>query len=280
MAFIPDSKSALATVCTGYTPLLEHFTVPLQAAIAFQQTLDSIGVSEGLLNFGYVFAFHDNMNQNSSDTAEGNPVNEEVVIYFDENVALNISAEEYENPSPDSADNELPGVENEEAGAMRPKTPTGRESKSTIWKYMTLLPSGRIECNICKKAFKYNNSTTSHMTHLKRKHPTMVDFSDSSQSVGVLGLGNSDSQPSVVISKKRKIPYITIVAHFISSKWKCERFALLTRAFVNEHTGENIKRELQSAVEEFNIANIDETPTIVCDQGSNVLFAAKLMRWR
>lgn len=145
-------------------------------------------------------------------------MDEEVVIYFDENVALNISAEENENPSPDSADNEvagvdnevagvdteLPGVENEEAGAMLPKTPTGRESKSTIWKYMTLLPSGRIECNICKKAFKYNNSTTSHMTHLKRKHPTMVDFSDSSQSVGVLGLGNSDSQPSVVISKKRQ----------------------------------------------------------------------------
>lgn len=154
-------------------------------------------MSEGLLNFGYVFAFHDIMNQNSSDTAEGcfflnsfharliitlffltgNPVDEEVVIYFDENVALNISAEENENPSPDSADNEvagvdteLPGVENEEAGAMRPKTPTGRESKSTIWKYMTLLPSGRIECNICKKAFNYNNSTTSHMTHLKRKH--------------------------------------------------------------------------------------------------------------
>ncbi|EFX80075.1 hypothetical protein DAPPUDRAFT_319016 [Daphnia pulex] len=104
-----------ATVCTGYTPLLEHFTViglshnftvncetffnfshsckPLQAAISFQQALDSIVVSEGLLNFVYVFAFHDIMNQNSIDTAEGNPVDEEVVIYFDENVALNISAE-------------------------------------------------------------------------------------------------------------------------------------------------------------------------------------------
>ncbi|EFX62480.1 hypothetical protein DAPPUDRAFT_336890, partial [Daphnia pulex] len=96
-----------ATVCTGYTPLLEHFTViglshnftvncetffnfshsckPLQAAISFQQALDSIVVSEGLLNFVYVFAFHDIMNQNSIDTAEGNPVDEEVVIYFDEN---------------------------------------------------------------------------------------------------------------------------------------------------------------------------------------------------
>ncbi|KAK4007433.1 hypothetical protein OUZ56_012590 [Daphnia magna] len=76
-----------------------------------------------------------------------------------------------------------------------------------------------------------------------------------------------------------KITYITIVAHFISSEWKCERFALLTRAFSNEHTGENIKRDLQSAGEEFNIAKTDETPTIVCDRGSNVLLAAKLMRW-
>lgn len=152
-------------------------------------------------------------------------MNEIVLIDFDEDIALNISAEEYENLFPDSADNEVAGIdnevavvdneeagaeneeagaENEETGAMRPKTPTGRESKLSIWKYMTLLPTGRIKCNICKKAFKYNNSTTSHMTHLKRKHLTMVDFSDSSQSVGSLGLGNSDSQPSVVISKRRQ----------------------------------------------------------------------------
>lgn len=152
-------------------------------------------------------------------------MNEIVLIDFDEDIALNISAEEYENLFPDSADNEVAGIdnevavvdneeagaeneeagaENEETGAMRPKTPTGRESKLSIWKYMTLLPTGRIKCSICKKAFKYNNSTTSHMTHLKRKHLTMVDFSDSSQSVGSLGLGNSDSQPSVVISKRRQ----------------------------------------------------------------------------
>ena len=72
----------------------------------------------------------------------------------------------------------------------------------------------------------------------------------------------------------RKIPYITIVAHFISSGWKSERFFLLTRAFLNEHTGENVKGDLQSAVEEFKMSKTDETPTIVCDQGSNVLLAA------
>jgi hypothetical protein len=77
----------------------------------------------------------------------------------------------------------------------------------------------------------------------------------------------------------RKIPYITIVAHFTSSEWKCERFALLTRAFLNEHTGENIKRDLQSAVDEFNIKINANIPTIVSDQGSNVLLASKLMRW-
>ena len=42
------------------------------------------------------------------------------------------------------------------------------------------------------------------MTHLKRKHPTTVNFSDSSQSVASLGLGNSDRQPSIVISKRRQ----------------------------------------------------------------------------
>ncbi|KAK4021589.1 hypothetical protein OUZ56_003501 [Daphnia magna] len=118
------------------------------------------------------------MNQDQShsrDTTEGNPVNEIVLIDFDEDIALNISAEEYENLFPDSADNEVAGIdnevavvdneeagaeneeagaENEETGAMRPKTPTGRESKLSIWKYMTLLPTGRIKCNICKKAFK------------------------------------------------------------------------------------------------------------------------------
>jgi hypothetical protein len=314
----------------------------------------------------------------TENTVEGNLIN------IDEELPFNISAEEYENPPSYSVeyeitgidndladdendlagdDNDLAGDDNEDAGATRPKTPTGRESKSSIWKYMTLLPSGRIECNICKKVFKYNNSTTSHMTHLKRKHPTTVNFSDSSQSVASLGLGNSDRQPSIVISKRRqknitraltriitfdmrpphmmkglgflsamkeiepsyvvphpttftrtyipeayqemkslvikkledsihltmstdlwtdnfrKIPYITIVAHFTSSEWKCERFALLTRAFLNEHTGENIKRDLQSAVDEFNIKINANIPTIVSDQGSNVLLASKLMRW-
>ena len=62
----------------------------------------------------------------------GNPVDKVVLINFYEDIALNISAEEYENLSPDSADNEVAGVDNEvagadneEAGALRPKTPTG-----------------------------------------------------------------------------------------------------------------------------------------------------------
>jgi hypothetical protein len=58
----------------------------------------------------------------------------------------------------------------------------------------------------------------------------------------------------------------------------CERFSLLTRAFVNENTDENTKRYLQSAIEEFNFAKINETPTILCDQGSNIILTAKLMR--
>lgn len=55
-----------------------------------------------------------------------------VLINFYEDIALNISAKEYENLSPDSADNEVAGVDNEEAsadneeaGALPPKTPTG-----------------------------------------------------------------------------------------------------------------------------------------------------------
>ena len=51
----------------------------------------------------------------------------------------------------------------------------------------------------------------------------------------------------------RKIAYITIVAHFITSKWKCRRYALSTRAFLDDHTGENIRRDLQHAVDEFKL---------------------------
>jgi sulfate adenylyltransferase subunit 1 (EFTu-like GTPase family) len=63
----------------------------------------------------------------------------------------------------------------------------------------------------------------------------------------------------------------------LSVTWKSTRhsFVLSRRG----HVGENINRDLQSAVEEFNYKTTANIPTIVCDQGSNVLLAAKLMRW-
>ncbi len=38
------------------------------------------------------------------------------LINFDEDIPLNISAEEYENPFPDSADNEVAGIDFEVTG--------------------------------------------------------------------------------------------------------------------------------------------------------------------
>ena len=249
---------------------------------------------------------------------------------------------------------------NEDDAIERPKTPTGRQSKSRIWKYMSLIDIRRLKCNICDKSFKFNNSTTSHMTHLLRKHPTVVDFSSPEQSEK--SAGSSEAQNNSISKKRkkditraltkiitvdmrpphmmkgtgfrsamkviepnyvvphpttftrtyvpeayqelkkivleklkdaihlnlstdlwtdnfRKIAYITIVAHFITSKWKCRRYALSTRAFLDDHTGENIRRDLQHAVDEFKLKDIDATPTLVCDQGSNVLLAGRLMRW-
>ena len=97
----------------------------------------------------------------TENTVEGNLIN------IHEELPFNISAEEYENPPSYSAEyeitgidndlagdeNDLAGDDNEDAGATRPKTPTGREPMSSIWKYMTLLPSGRIEYAIFARKF-------------------------------------------------------------------------------------------------------------------------------
>ncbi len=66
---------------------------------------------------------------------------------------------------------------------------------------MSLIDNGRVKCNICEKSYKFNNSTTSHMTHLLRQHPTVVDFSSSQSEKSV---GSSEDQKSSSISKKRK----------------------------------------------------------------------------
>ncbi len=66
---------------------------------------------------------------------------------------------------------------------------------------MSLIDNGRVKCNICEKSYKFNNSTTSHMTHLLRQLPTVVDFSSSQSEKSV---GSSEDQKSSSISKKRK----------------------------------------------------------------------------
>lgn len=85
----------------------------------------------------------------TGNTVEVNLIN----IDEDLHLPLNISAEEYENPSSYSADNEIAGIDNdlasdkneeagddnEEAGATRPKTVSQSQAFGNTWLYIPVV---------------------------------------------------------------------------------------------------------------------------------------------
>ena len=69
-------------------------------------------------------------------------------------------------------------------------TPTGKISRSAIWKHMTMVEGSdnQIICNLCpterlpngkpKNVFAYHGTTTTHITHLRRQHGNVIDVRD------------------------------------------------------------------------------------------------------
>lgn len=72
--------------------------------------------------------------------------------------------------------------------------------------------------------------------------------------------------------------YLTLTAHFISSEWELKSFVLNTIRIRNSHTGENIKSEIETALDKWGIKH--KVSTLVTDNGANIVSAAELLHVR
>ena len=71
--------------------------------------------------------------------------------------------------------------------------------------------------------------------------------------------------------------YISVTAHFIDDNWNMVAYVLATRHMKVSHTADNIAIELKEILRDWDLS--ERTPSIVTDEGANVIKAVKLLKW-
>lgn len=51
-----------------------------------------------------------------------------------------------------------------------------RVKSSRVWQHYEKIDNTRVKCNLCKKEFKFSGNTSNLHYHLKRKHPTFIQY--------------------------------------------------------------------------------------------------------
>ncbi|XP_073335813.1 E3 SUMO-protein ligase ZBED1-like [Pagrus major] len=75
-------------------------------------------------------------------------------------------------------------------------------------------------------------------------------------------------------TSKATVSYMTVTAHYVSSKWKLMSYVLQTRAMDDSHTGANMCEFLKAMADEWGIEKHDLV--LVTDNASNMSLAAEL----
>ena len=71
--------------------------------------------------------------------------------------------------------------------------------------------------------------------------------------------------------------YLSVTAHFIDSNWSMKSYVLTTKVLNTKHTSENIVVELRKIVNSWGLGG--KCPFFVTDEGSNMIKAAKILKW-